>query len=61
MEMQKDLMTIQDAAKALGVCVRTAFSYVKKGQLRAVKIGGVKKAGRVYIPKAEIEKLLKVK
>lgn len=61
MEMQKDLMTIQDAAKALGVCVRTAFSYVKQGTLKAVRIGGVKKAGRVYIPKAEIEKLLKVK
>jgi len=61
MEMQKDLMTIQDAAKALGVCVRTAFSYVKQGQLKAVKIGGMKKTGRTYIPKAEIEKLLKAK
>ena len=57
MEMQKDLVTIQDAAKALGVCVRTAFSYVKQGTLKAVRIGGVKKAGRIYIRKAEIERI----
>ena len=61
MEMQKDLVTIQDAAKALGVCVRTAFSYVKQGTLKSVKIGGTKKAGRVYIPKSEIDRILKVK
>jgi len=61
MEIKNDLLTIQDAARALGVCVRTAFSYVKQGTLKAVKIGGVKKAGRVYVPKAEIARLLKVK
>jgi len=61
MERQKDLLTIQDAARALGVCERTAFSYVKQGLLKAVKIGGIKKAGRVYVPKAEIERILKGK
>jgi predicted site-specific integrase-resolvase len=61
MKTKNDLLTIQDAAKALGVCVRTAFSYVKQGMLKTVRIGGIKKAGRVYVPKAEIEKLLKAK
>ncbi|HPC36734.1 MAG TPA: helix-turn-helix domain-containing protein [Candidatus Marinimicrobia bacterium] len=61
MKTKDDLLTIQDAAKALGVCVRTAFSYVKQGTLKSVRIGGLKKAGRVYIPKAEIERLLKSK
>lgn len=54
-------MVIKDAARALGVCERTAFSYVKQGLLKAVRIGGIKKAGRVYVPKAEIERILKTK
>jgi len=58
---RKDLLTIQDAARALGVSERTAFAYVKQGKLRAVRIGGLKKAGRVLIPKAEIAKILKAK
>jgi len=55
-----DLLNIQDAARALGVCQRTVFNFIKQGKLRAVKLGGVKKAGRVLIPKAEIDKLLKI-
>ncbi|MCK9559300.1 MAG: helix-turn-helix domain-containing protein [Candidatus Marinimicrobia bacterium] len=61
MKTKNDLLTIQDAAKALGVCVRTAFTYVKQGHLKAVRIGGVKKAGRVYVPKSEIDRILKIK
>ena len=61
MKTKNDLLTIQDAARALGVCERTAFSYVKQGQLKSVKIGGIKKAGRVYVPKSEIERILKTK
>jgi len=61
METKNDLLTIQDAARALGICERTAFSYVKQGLLKAVRIGGIKKAGRVYVPKAEIERILKAK
>lgn len=61
MKTKNDLMVIKDAARALGVCERTAFSYVKQGLLKAVRIGGIKKAGRVYVPKAEIERILKTK
>jgi len=61
MKTRDDLLTIKDAARALGICVRTAFSYVKQGTLKAVKIGGVKKAGRVYIQKSEIDRILKAK
>jgi len=62
MKTRDDLLTIQDAARALGVCERTAFSYVKQGLLKAVRIGGTKrKAGRVLIPKVEINRILSVK
>ncbi|MFA5728194.1 MAG: helix-turn-helix domain-containing protein [Candidatus Neomarinimicrobiota bacterium] len=61
MKTKNDLLTIQDAAKALGISERTAFSYVKQGTLKAVKIGGIKKTGRVYIPKSEIDRILKAK
>jgi predicted site-specific integrase-resolvase len=61
MTTKNDLLTIKDAARALRVCERTAFSYVKQGQLKSVKIGGIKKAGRVYVPKSEIERILKTK
>lgn len=61
METKNDLLTIQDAARALGVCERTAFAYVKQGYMKAVKIGGTKKAGRVYVPKAEIQRILQSK
>ena len=54
-----DLLNIQDAARALGISERTAFTYIKQGKLKAVRIGGLKKAGRVLIPKAEIVKMLK--
>ena len=57
---RKDLLTIQDAARALGISERTAFTYIKQDKLKAVRIGGLKKAGRVLIPKAEIDKLLKI-
>jgi len=59
--MKNDLVTIQNAARSLSVSVRTALSHIKQGYLKAVKIGGIKKAGRVYIPKAEIDRLLKAK
>lgn len=61
MKTKNDLLTIQDAARALGVCERTAFTYVKQGLLKAVRVGGVKKSGRVYIPKVEIDRILKIK
>jgi|UPI00039DB686 excisionase family DNA binding protein len=59
MELRNDLITVREAAKALGVCERTVFNYVRQGLLKAVKVGGIKKAGRVYIPKAEIERILR--
>ena len=55
---RKDLLTIQGAARALGISERTAFTYIKQGKLKAVRIGGLKKAGRVLIPKGEIVKIL---
>jgi len=61
MKTRDDLLTIKDAAKALGVCERTAFTFVKQGLLKAVRIGGVLKTGRVYVPKSEIDRILKAK
>ena len=53
------MLTIAETAKRLRVCQRTVFYYIEQGKLKPVKIGGIKKTGRVYVPKAEIERILK--
>ena len=57
----KKMLTIKETAEMLRISQRTVFNYIQAGLLKAVKIGGIKKAGRVYVPKAEIERILKGK
>lgn len=42
-----DLMTVAEAAGALGVTVRTAYAYIERGELRAVRPRGRSRGWRV--------------
>jgi len=62
MDLQRDLLNIRDTARTLNVSERTIFTYIKQGTLKSVKVGGSeKKAGKIYIPKVEIERILSIK
>ena len=60
--MQTDILTpsrqtysIPDAARILGVNRNTAYEAAKRGDIRAIHIGG-----RILVPKPEIDRLLGV-
>lgn len=48
--MEKDFLTITEAAKILSVSRVTVFQRIKKGQIKAIRIGNI-----YAIPKEEIE------
>lgn len=47
-----DLVTVADAATALGKHIATIYRWHEAGQIVAVKFGGI-----LFIPKSEIERL----
>jgi len=53
------LLNVNQVALKLNVCRRTVFNYIRQGILKTVKIGGQKKAGRIYIPAEQIKRILK--
>ena len=53
------LLNVKQAALELNVCRRTVFNYIRQGILKTVKIGGQKKAGRIYISADQIDKILR--
>lgn len=41
MDTDKILLTIREVAKIVGVCPRTIWNWIKKGQLPATMLGGL--------------------
>lgn len=48
-----DTMTIEDAAKALGVSRNTAYAAAARGEIPAIRIGR-----RLLVPKVQLDRLL---
>lgn len=46
-------LTVEEAAKILGVGITNAYAAVKRGEIPAIRIGG-----RFLVPKPALEKLL---
>lgn len=47
-----ELMSVQDAAARLGVARYTAYRWIDKGRLHAIRLGGV-----LFVPRSEVERL----
>jgi excisionase family DNA binding protein len=52
------LYTIHEVARLLGLSYITVWSWIRKGKVRAVKLGASPKAP-VRIPESEVRRLLK--
>lgn len=53
MENSKDYFTIHEAARILEISVQSVYSLIRKGRLKAKKIGNY-----TFVAKTEIEQLL---
>lgn len=47
-----DLVSVQDAAEQLGVARYTAYRWIDRGKLHAVRFGGV-----LFVPRSEVERI----
>ena len=54
MEMQDQLRSIEEASRRLSVSTFTTRRFIKKKQIRAVRVGK-----RVLIPESEIERVIR--
>jgi excisionase family DNA binding protein len=57
-EKVEKLYTIHEVARLLGLSYITVWSWIRKGKLKAVKLGTSPKAS-VRIPESEVRRLLK--
>lgn len=51
-----DLMSVQQAAKELGRPRATVYRWAEKGKIITIRLGGI-----LFIPKSEVERLIKIK
>jgi excisionase family DNA binding protein len=57
-EKVERLYTIHEVAKLLGLSYITVWSWIKRGRIKAVKLGATPKAP-VRIPEGEVRRLLR--
>ena len=53
MELEKQTLTIDEAAKVLGVGRNKAYEAAKRGEIPTIKIGK-----RILVPRAALERML---
>ena len=53
MDGEKRTLTIDEAAKALGIGRNSAYEAAKRGEIPTIKIGG-----RILVPRAALERML---
>jgi len=53
MEMERQTLTVTEAAQALGVSRNKAYEAAKRGEIPTIKIGG-----RILVPRAALERML---
>jgi excisionase family DNA binding protein len=51
--MERDTLTVPEAAKILGISRNSAYEAAKRGEIPSIWIGG-----RVLVPRAPLEKML---
>ena len=51
--MGKDVLTVEQAGKRLGICRNSAYEAVKKGEIPSIKVGG-----KIIIPVVAFERML---
>jgi excisionase family DNA binding protein len=53
MEIERQTLTVSEAAQALGVSRNKAYEAAKRGEIPTIKIGG-----RILVPRAALERML---
>ena len=50
----KDLVSVKEAAEALGIARVTVYKQISRGELLSCRLGG-----SLYVPRSEVERILK--
>lgn len=48
-ETKKDILTVQELCGALNICKTTAYKYLRKGEIRHIKIGKTYRIPKQYL------------